>query len=102
VRGFVGYGLVLSLGLVIFVAPFACPWPDGLESVARALGFEHLATPSPMPVAMADYRLPFVGSAATATALAGLLGTVAAFIAAYLLARWLVPTLGTPNKDASH
>jgi cobalt/nickel transport system permease protein len=100
-RGFVGYGLVLSLGLAVFVAPFACPWPDGLESVARALGFEHRATPSPVPAAMADYRLPFIGSAATATALAGLVGTVVAFVAAYLLARWLVPALGTPNKDAS-
>ena len=31
------------LGLAVFVAPFACPWPDGLESVAARLGFEHKA-----------------------------------------------------------
>jgi hypothetical protein len=36
-----------------------------------------------------------------ATALAGLIGTLLAFIAAYVLARVLVPVLGTAKKDAS-
>ena len=35
------YGLLAVLGIAIFVAPFACPWPDGLESVADRLGFGH-------------------------------------------------------------
>ena len=35
-----------SLGLAVFVAPFACPWPDGLESVAARLGFEQQAAAS--------------------------------------------------------
>ena len=37
------YGLLAVLGIAIFVAPFACPWPDGLESVAARLGFGHKA-----------------------------------------------------------
>ena len=37
------FGLLISLGLVLFVAPFACPWPDGLEKIAATLGFEHKA-----------------------------------------------------------
>ena len=97
--GFWGYGLLVSLGLVLFVAPFACPWPDGLESVARALGFEGRAA-APLPAPLADYRLPFIGSATTATAVAGLIGTLLAFVAAYALARTLVPAFSSPKKDA--
>jgi cobalt/nickel transport system permease protein len=89
-----GYGLLVTLGLGAFVAPFACPWPDGLERVARTLGFAGRAT------SLADYQLPFVGSASLATAVAGLIGTVAAFIAAYALARVVVPALNPPTKDA--
>jgi cobalt/nickel transport system permease protein len=98
--GFVGYGLVLALGLALFVAPFASSWPDGLDAVAQALGFSSKATPPPLPAPLADYRWPLIGSATAATALAGLLGTLLAFIAAYILARMLVPALGAPKKDA--
>lgn len=97
--GFLGYGLLVSLGLVVFVAPFACSWPDGLESVAKALGFQGRAAAS-LEAPLADYRLPFIGSATTATAVAGLIGTLLAFVAAYVLARTLVPVLGAPKKDA--
>jgi cobalt/nickel transport system permease protein len=98
--GFVGFGLLLSAGLALFVAPFACPWPDGLEKVAHRLGIP-VETGSVMPVPLGDYQVPFIGSKTAATALAGLVGTVLAFIAAYLLARVLVPALGAPKKDAS-
>ena len=53
----VGYGLVVSLGLAMFVAPFACPWPDGLETVAAKLGFEHRGG-AVLPAPLADYALP--------------------------------------------
>jgi len=99
--GSLGYGLLISLGLAIFVAPFACPWPDGLESVAKALGFETNAGAPALHGPLAGYRLPWIGSATLATAVAGLVGTVLAFIAAYALARILVPVLGTTKKDAS-
>jgi cobalt/nickel transport system permease protein len=99
-QGLVPYGLLVTLGLVAFVAPFACPWPDGLDSVARALGFETKATPAVLASPLADYRLPFVGSTAFATAVAGAIGTVLAFLAAYALARVLVPEFTSPKKDA--
>ena len=98
--GFVGYGLLVSLGLALFVAPFACPWPDGLETVAKALGLEQRAVPPLIKGPFADYQVPWFGSATVATAVAALLGTVIAFIAAYVLARVLVPALGAPKKDA--
>jgi cobalt/nickel transport system permease protein len=90
-HGFLGYGLVLALGLAVFVAPFACSWPDGLEAVAKSVGFESRSTPPLVPAPLADYRLPFIASAAGATAVAGAIGTVLAFAAAYVLARVMVP-----------
>jgi len=86
------YGLLLSLGLALFVAPFACGWPDGLEKVAGALGFEHRAAekaiiPAPLP----DYGIPGVRSAPWVTAVVGATGTMVAFGVAWLLARALTP-----------
>jgi len=98
--GFTGYGLLVCAGLAVFVAPFACPWPDGLEQVAETLGFQHRAASTGPQGPLADYRLPWVGSATLATAIAGLIGTLAAFVAAYVLARSLVPVLGNSKKDA--
>jgi cobalt/nickel transport system permease protein len=90
-----GLGLLVCVGLAVFVAPFACPWPDGLEKVAQQLGFADLIAtrlsgniPAPMP----DYHLPWVGSVTIATALAGACGTLLAFVAAYMFARAVVPS----------
>ena len=93
----VGYALLVCLGLAIFVAPFACPWPDGLEQVAERFGLSARASAAPM----ADYRFPLVGSVTVATALAGAVGTVVAFIAAYGFARVAVPVLRAAKKDVS-
>jgi len=85
------FGLLISLGLALFVAPFASSWPDGLEKVAERLGFaEHAADPvlgAPIP----DYAVPGISTAGMATALAGLIGTVVVFGLAFVLARVLVP-----------
>jgi hypothetical protein len=98
--GLLGYGVLIAAGLAVFVAPFVCPWPDGLESVARRLGFEGQAESPAVPAPMADYQLPGVGSATTATMVAGLIGTGLAFGAAYGLARLLVPVFNSTRKDA--
>jgi cobalt/nickel transport system permease protein len=85
------YGLLVCLGLAIFVAPFACRWPDGLEKVAARLGFEHKATTPLMASPLADYAIPGMQSAVLSTVIAGCVGTVLAFVLAYLLARVLTP-----------
>jgi cobalt/nickel transport system permease protein len=95
--GTIGYGLLISLGLALFVAPFACPWPDGLQAFGMRLGLPAKAIAAPL----AEYQFPWIGSATAATAVAGAIGTVLAFLAAYALARIVVPVLGTPKKDAS-
>jgi cobalt/nickel transport system permease protein len=87
----VSYGLVATLGVAIFVAPFACPWPDGLDSVAAKLGFEHRAVEATVPALAPNYQVPGVRWAAGATALAGATGAVIVFGLALLLARSLVP-----------
>jgi cobalt/nickel transport system permease protein len=72
--GLVAYGLLLALGLALFVAPFASPWPDGLDKTASMLGFARKAISHP-----------------AAKAWAGGLGTMTAFACSWCLANLLVP-----------
>jgi cobalt/nickel transport system permease protein len=87
---YLGYALLLCAGLALFVAPFASSLPDGLESVARQLGFQTQAA-SGVQAPLADYRLPLIGSPIAATAVAGLIGTAVAFLTAYALSTIVVP-----------
>lgn len=87
--GLGAYGLLFAVGIAVFIAPFACPWPDGLEHVADRLGFASKAAAPSWAVA-ADYHLPGIRSAASATAWAGALGTVVVFALAVLLSRVLI------------
>jgi cobalt/nickel transport protein len=82
--------LLVALVLAVFVAPFACPWPDGLESVAAKLGFDVQGTSAIVHAPAPDYRLPGIHSAAGATALAGALGTLVVLGLALALGRVLV------------
>jgi cobalt/nickel transport system permease protein len=89
-------GVLVALGLALFVAPFASSWPDGLEKVAATLGFEHRAAASPAIAApLPDYGIPGVGSAALSTVIAGVAGTLIAFGLAWLLASLLTTPRGT-------
>jgi len=93
IRELIVYGLLISAGLAIFVAPFACPWPDGLERVAANLGFgTHDAGQPLIPSPLHDYTIPGIQSAVASTVLAGLIGIVVVFCLAYLLARRLAPS----------
>ena len=100
----VGFGLVVSVGLVVFVAPFACPWPDGLERVAAKLGFEHRGGAA-LWAPLADYAVPGCKSPMVATAVAGAVGALVVFGLALLLSRVLVPkgvvsSVGNPQIGA--
>lgn len=96
-RADIAYGVLLSLGLALFVAPFACSWPDALEQMGQRLGLSTKAVAAPL----SGYQFPLIQSSVNATALAGAIGTVVAFIAAYLLARAVVPVLAPTRKNAS-
>jgi len=93
----VGYGLLVALGVVVFVAPFACPWPDGLEAVAAKLGFEFKAAAPLLTAPASDYAMPGVHWALGATALAGVVGALVVFGLAFLLGRVLVKGDNSPS-----
>ncbi len=86
------------LGIAVFIAPLACPWPDGLESVAAKLGFEHMAIGQTSSAPLADYQVPGIHWAVGTTALAGGIGSIVVFSLALLLGWLLVP--GTTTKSS--
>jgi cobalt/nickel transport system permease protein len=89
-------GMLVALGLAVFLAPFASGWPDGLERVAARLGFEHRTAATPALTApLPDYHFPGAGSGARSTIIAGVVGTLVAFGLAWLLATLLTPARGT-------
>ena len=95
----VSYGLIVALILAMFVSPFASTWPDGLERVAAALGFEQKAALSTaLSSPLADYHFPGLSSPLAATAVAGLLGTIVSLLLAVVLARVISPARGSQNK----
>lgn len=73
---------------VACISPLASSSPDGLERVAEDRGFIGLAGEAPYQV-IADYVFPGVANEALATILAGVVGTLVLFGAAYGLA-WLL------------
>jgi cobalt/nickel transport system permease protein len=99
-RDFVGYGMLAALGVAVFVAPFACPWPDGLETVAAKLGLAR-RTVQELPAWMAGYHMPGIGSPAVATALAGAFGSLVVFGLSVLLGRMVVRRRGAGDGGAA-
>jgi len=81
--------LVICLA-VACLAPLASSSPDGLERVAGDKGFIGLGQDAPYQV-IADYVFPGIENEALATILAGIVGTLVLFGAAYGLA-WLLQT----------
>jgi cobalt/nickel transport system permease protein len=87
-RSLIGYGLIVSFGLVLFVAPFASSWPDGLERIAETLGFSGAASSTALvPSPLADYGVPGIASSTVSTILAGVIGTLIAFALSFVFAR---------------
>lgn len=96
-RATAAYGMMAAIGLVVFVAPFASSWPDGLEHVAERFGFAgHATTLSAAP--LPDYTVAALasGSPWLATVVAGGVGTLVAFAVAWFVARALA-SAGNPT-----
>lgn len=101
------YGVLVILGLLIFVVPFASSMPDGLERVAQAFGFEYRAGAQPQfPALLKDYSFPGILSAGYATIVAGLIGAILVFALSFILARVLIPkqksSPPTPEQAEPH
>ena len=86
------YGSLIALGLALFVSPFACPWPDGLDKTAEVLGFKGRESDARLVPAIApDYKMPGIKSPGRATAIAGAAGTILVFGMSWVVAGILVP-----------
>ncbi len=77
-------GLFLAVAIAIFLAPFTSPHPDGLEKVAEDKEFLHKGESidlfnAPIP----DYEMPGVKQEKIAVSLAGIIGTLVTFSAAF-------------------
>jgi cobalt/nickel transport system permease protein len=88
---------LLAVGVAAFVAPFASSLPDGLEHAAQTLGFAGHARET-WTTPFAGYALPFSTSPALATAIAGVVGTVAVGVIAWAVSRGL----RTAHRDDVH
>jgi cobalt/nickel transport system permease protein len=101
---FAVYGGVVALGLAIFVSPYACSWPDGLDAAAEKLGFQVHAK-ALIHSWIPDYKMPGISSEGLATALAGALGTLLMFglacVAGRLLVRKEGVALNTTNQHST-
>lgn len=84
------YGVVASLALALFVSPFACSWPDGLERAAAKLGFSTVAAEPLVKGWMADYRLPVLGEGRLSTAIAGAVGTICVLVLGLVVGRMVL------------
>jgi cobalt/nickel transport protein len=82
-------GLAIATAVVIVLAPFASPSPDGLERVAADANFFQKAQAAIYQL-LPDYRIPGVDDAIVSTIIAGLLGVYLVFGLMWLLGRFLV------------
>ncbi len=94
---FLAFGLIIALGLAVFVAPYACAWPDGLDKMAEHFGLAGRAT-TLIQTWIPDYHLPGISSTGLATALAGALGTMIIFGLACVIGHVLVREKPAPPK----
>jgi len=73
-------GLAAALLIALLVSPFASPWPDGLERIAKDQGFlEKGEGPPVLAAPVPDYAFPGFQNKEWATSIAGLIGTLAMF-----------------------
>lgn len=84
------WGFLIALGIAAFISPFACPWPDGLEAVAKTLGIQESAIAPIVPALIPDYHMPSIASPSLAVAAGGVLGTLIMFLCAWGMAKLLV------------
>lgn len=93
------YGLLVALGLAAFVSPFACPWPDGMETVVGRLGIDPATVEPIWRGLMPDYQWSGMPAGALSTALAGVIGTIAAFAMAWAAVRALTAARAKPLAE---
>ncbi len=89
--GFVWLGLGLSLLMALLLSPYASSSPDGLEKIAQARGFSHLAEERTLwnHAPLRDYTIPWIENRKTSTAFSGLIGTLSIFLTSFGIGKLL-------------
>lgn len=82
-------GLALALVAAVLISPFASSLPDGLEWAIERLGVEPEPVEPVLAAPMPDYTPRGLENLRLAGSIAGAVGTVVVFVAAFLLARGL-------------
>jgi cobalt/nickel transport protein len=81
------FGLMLAVLLSLLLSPFASPWPDGLERVAKDKGFLEKSEGRPkLTSPFHDYVCPGIKNGRLATSVAGVAGTLVMFAVGYGIA----------------
>jgi cobalt/nickel transport system permease protein len=98
----VGYSAVVSVAVAVFVSPFACPWPDGLEHVAEKLGLRMGDAPPLLGSWFSGYQAFGIENEGWSTAVAGAIGVGLLLAAAAAMNWWLArsarPTARVPES----
>ncbi len=92
-------GLPAALALALFVSPFACTWPDGLERIVERLGIAPSSARLPIAAPLGGYVLPGLHGSWLGTSIAALAGTAIVFAICLVIGRVLTPT--APRADPS-
>lgn len=80
--------LLVAFAVAAFLSPFASSNPDGLDRVAKDLEFEEMSEGKDVFEALSpDYKFPGIENESVATSVAGVLGTLLTFGAAYGLGK---------------
>jgi cobalt/nickel transport system permease protein len=89
-------GLVVAAAVAVFVTPFACSWPDGLERVVERLGVapSHAKVLNAAP--LRDYAVPGL-KGAQATLASALVGALLVFCICMGAGLWLAPKNRAPR-----
>jgi cobalt/nickel transport system permease protein len=84
-------GLPASFALALFVSPFACTWPDGLERVVERLGIEPYRARLQLPAPLRGYVVPGLDGSWLGTSIAALVGTAVVFAVCLVIGLALTP-----------
>lgn len=73
-KKFLIWFFLVSIAVVIALAPLASPLPDGLEKVAETYGFSGKAVNYPFKVLFSDYGASKINSPFVSTVISGIFG----------------------------
>lgn len=96
-------GLVIALAIGAFLSPFASPYDDGLEAALIKVGIEDFNLTGSVPGLLEDYDkvpVPIAAWQSIAVSFAGIGGTLAVFVLAWLLGKAL-PAASPQLREAA-